>query len=34
MLAYYNAWFRYNRVFLDLIGADNADFIEWAASNQ
>ena len=29
MLAYYNAWFKYNGVFLDLIREDHAEFIDW-----
>jgi hypothetical protein len=29
MLAYYQAWFKYNGAFLDLIRENHADFIDW-----
>ncbi|MDD2921205.1 MAG: hypothetical protein PHQ36_02870 [Anaerolineales bacterium] len=34
LLAYYNAWFRYNGAFLDLIRDAHADFIDWVALNK
>ena len=34
MQAYYNAWFKYNGVFLDLIRDDHAEFINWVLPRQ
>jgi hypothetical protein len=34
MLAYYQAWFKYNGAFLGLIREKHADFISWIAPNQ
>jgi hypothetical protein len=34
MLAYYQAWFKYNGAFLGLIRANHADFIDWVTLNK
>ncbi len=34
MLAYYQAWFKYNGAFLTLIREDHVDFIDWVSSNK
>ena len=34
LLAYYQAWFKYNGAFLDLIRNDHTDFIDWVLSNE
>ena len=34
MLAYYQAWFKYNGAFLGLIRENHTDFINWIALNQ
>jgi hypothetical protein len=34
MLAYYNAWFKYNGAFLKLITEDHTAFIDWVLQNQ
>jgi hypothetical protein len=34
MLAYYQAWFKYNDAFLGMIRVNHADFIDWVALNK
>ena len=34
MLAYYQAWFKYNGAFLTLIREDHVDFIDWVSLNK
>jgi hypothetical protein len=34
MLAYYQAWFKYNGAFLGLIQKNHADFIDWVGTNK
>jgi len=33
LIAYYQAWFKYNGVFLDLIRRDHKGFIDWVLTN-
>ena len=34
MLAYYQAWFKYNGAFLTLMREDHVDFIDWVSLNK
>jgi hypothetical protein len=34
MLAYYQAWFKYNDAFLGLIRANHMDFVDWVSQNK
>jgi len=34
MRAYYQAWFKYNSTFLDLVRANHAGFVDWVARKE